>query len=162
MQACQQLLYHSTLLVLERLSSIYGDDSVSQEMLPTILEVVGHVWPLLPMITISSCSSNVTGIWLEQQLEDSMVFIHRLSEMGWDKTFNVFVHIDRTSVKFSPAIIELQGWIGVAITCTFDMLIGIWFCFPMNVGLTLATLTDARDFWAGLSLEVVQSQSGVG
>ena len=29
--------------VLERLSSIYGDDSVSQETLPTVLEVVGNV-----------------------------------------------------------------------------------------------------------------------
>ena len=32
-----------TLVVLERLSSVYGDDSVSQETLPTILEDVGHV-----------------------------------------------------------------------------------------------------------------------
>ena len=31
MQACQQLLYRGTLVVLERLSSVYGDDSVSQE-----------------------------------------------------------------------------------------------------------------------------------
>ena len=43
MQACQQLLYDSTLVVLERLSSVYGDDSVSQEKLPTVLEVIGHV-----------------------------------------------------------------------------------------------------------------------
>ena len=40
---CQQLLYRSTLVVLERLSSIYGDNSVSQETLPTVLEVVGHM-----------------------------------------------------------------------------------------------------------------------
>ena len=31
MQACQQLLYRGTLVVLERLSSVYGDDSVSQD-----------------------------------------------------------------------------------------------------------------------------------
>ena len=40
---CQQLLYRSTLVVLERLSSIYGDDSMSQETLPTILEVVRYM-----------------------------------------------------------------------------------------------------------------------
>ena len=33
----------ATMVVLERLSSYYGDDSVSQETLPTVLEVVGHV-----------------------------------------------------------------------------------------------------------------------
>ena len=43
MQALQHLLYRGTLVVLDRLSSVYGDDSVSQEMLPTVLEVVGHV-----------------------------------------------------------------------------------------------------------------------
>ena len=43
MQACQQLLYRATLVVLERLLSVYGDDSVSQETLPTVLEMVGHV-----------------------------------------------------------------------------------------------------------------------
>ena len=43
MQACKQLLYRGTLVVLERLSSVYGDDSVSQEMLPIVIEVVGNV-----------------------------------------------------------------------------------------------------------------------
>ena len=42
-QACQQLLYRGALVVLERLSSVYGDDFVSQETLPTVLEVVRHV-----------------------------------------------------------------------------------------------------------------------
>ena len=42
-QACQQLLYRGTLVVLERLSSVYGEDSVSQETLLTVLEVVGLV-----------------------------------------------------------------------------------------------------------------------
>ena len=63
MQACQQLLYRGTL----RLLSIYRDNSVSQETLPIVLEVVGHVWPLLPMIAISSCSTYVTSVWLQQQ-----------------------------------------------------------------------------------------------
>ena len=102
MQARQQLLYLGTLVVLERLSNVYEDDSVSQETLSTVLEVVGHVWPLLSMIAKSSCSTYVTGAWLQQQPEDSMVFIHRLSEISWDKTFNIFVRTDRTSVKFSP------------------------------------------------------------
>ena len=97
---CQQLLYRSTFVVLERLSSIYGDDSMSQETLPSILEVVGRMWPLLQMITISSCSTYVTGVWLQQKLEDSMVFIHRQSEIGRDKMFNLFVRINRTSVKY--------------------------------------------------------------
>ena len=144
MQACQQLLYCGTLVVLERLSSIYGDNSVSQETLSTILEVVGHVWPLLPMIAISSCSTYVKGVWLQQQLEDSMVFIHRLSEISWDKMFNLFVPTDHTLVEFSPHVIEWQGGIGATITCTSDMLIRIWFCFPMNVGLTLAMPMDTR------------------
>ena len=39
MQVRQQLLYRGTLVVLERLSSVYGEDSVSQETLPTVLEV---------------------------------------------------------------------------------------------------------------------------
>ena len=142
------VLYRGTLVVLERLSSVYEDDSVSQETLPTVLEVLGHVWPLLPMIAMSSCSTYVTGVWLQQQPEDSMVFIHRLSEIGWHKTFNLSVRTDRTSVKFSPDIIERQGGIGAAVTSTSDVLIGIWFCFPMNFGLTLAMPRDAREFIA--------------
>ena len=65
---CQQMLYHSTLVVLERLSSIYRDDYVSQETLPTVLEVVGHMWPLLQMIAISSCCTYVTGVWLQKKV----------------------------------------------------------------------------------------------
>ena len=65
-------------------------------------ELVGHMWPLLPMIAISSCSTYVTSVWLQQQQKNSMVFIPRLSEIGWDKTFNLFVRTDCTSVKFSP------------------------------------------------------------
>ena len=40
-------------------------------------------------------------------------------------TFNLFVHTDRTSVKFSSDVIERQGGIGATVTCTSDMLIGI-------------------------------------
>ena len=65
---------------------------VSQKTLPTVLKVVGHVWPLLPMIATSSCSTYLTGVWLQQQLEDSMVFMHRLSEIGWDKTFTIYAY----------------------------------------------------------------------
>ena len=115
---------------------------------PTVLEVVSHMWALVKMIATSSCSTYVTGVWLQQQPEDSMVFIHRQSEIGWDKTFNLFVRTDCTSVKFSPDVIERQGGIGAAVTCTSDVLIGIWFCFPMNVGLTLAMLNDVREFIA--------------
>ena len=43
MQACQQLLYRGTLVEFERLSNVYRDDSVSQETMSTVLEVVGHV-----------------------------------------------------------------------------------------------------------------------
>ena len=120
MQACQQLLYCGTLVILERLLSVYGDDSVSKETLPTVLEVVGHLWPLLPLIAIWSCSTYVTIVWLQLQPEDRVVFIHRLSEIGWDQTFNLFVRTDRTSVKFSPDVIERQGRIGAAVTCTSD------------------------------------------
>lgn len=127
MQACQQPLYPSTLVGLERLSSVYRDDSVSQETLPTVLEVVGHVWPLLPMIAILSCSTNVTGFLLQQQLGNSMVFIHKL----WQNVQPIRAY-DHISVKFSPDVIELQGWIGAAITCTSNVLIGIWFCFPTS------------------------------
>ena len=42
---------------------------MSQETLPTVLEVLGHVWPLLPMIVLLSCSTYVTDVWLQQQLE---------------------------------------------------------------------------------------------
>ena len=90
-----------------------------------------------PMEQASDCSSKP---------EESMVFIHRLSEIGLDKTFNLFVRTDHTSLKFSPKVIERQGGIGAAITCTSDGLIGVRFCFPMNVGLTLAMPTDAREF----------------
>ena len=69
-------------------------------------------------------------------------------EIRWDKTFNLLVRTNRTSVKFSPKVIERQGGIGAAVTCTSDVLIGIWFCFPMNVGLTLAMPTDVREFIA--------------
>ena len=58
------------------------------------------------------------------------------------------MHTDRSSVKFSPDITKQQGGIGAAITCISDVLIGIWFCFLMNVGLTLAMPTDAREFIA--------------
>ena len=60
-----------------------------------------------------------------QQLEDSMVFIHRLSEIGCDKPFNLLACTDRTSVEFSAHFIERQGEIGAAVTCTSDVLIGI-------------------------------------
>ena len=148
MQACQQLLNRGTLVVLERLLSVYGDDFLSQETLPTVLEVVSHVWPLLPMIAISSWSTYVTGIWQQQQPEDSIVFIHRLSEIGWDETVNLFVRSDRTSIKFSPDVIERQGGISASVTCTSDVLIEIWYCFPMSISLNLAMTTDARDFVA--------------
>ena len=95
--------------------------------------------PLLPMIAVSSCSTYVTGVWLQQQPEDSMEFIHRLSEIGWYETFKLFVRTNRTSVKFSLDFIERQGGIGAAVTCPSDELIGIWFCFAMNVGLTLSS-----------------------
>ena len=74
---------------------------------------------------------------------------------------------DRTSVKFSPGVIERQGGIGAAVTCTSDVLIGILFCFPVNVGLTLATLampTDIREFiavWESV-LPMRASWSGAG
>ena len=111
--------------------SIYGDDSLSQEMLQSILDVVGHVWPLLLMITISSCSTYmyVTGVWLQQQPEGSMVFIHRLSKISRDKTFNLFMGTDHTSVKFPPNVIKQQGRIGATITCTSDVLFGFDFVF---------------------------------
>ena len=86
------MLYHSTLVVLEKLSSIYRDNSVSQE------------------------------------------------------TFNQFVCTYRTPVKFSLDFVEQQGGIGAAVTCTSDVLIGILLCLPMNVGLTLAISTDAKEF----------------
>ena len=41
-----------TIIMYYCVSNVYGDDSVSQETLPTVLKVVGHVWPLLPMIAI--------------------------------------------------------------------------------------------------------------
>ena len=100
---------------------------MSQETLPTVLEVVGNVWLLQPTIAVLSCITYVTGVWLQQQPEDSVVFVYRLSEICWDKTFNLFVRTDRTPV--SPDVIERQGRIGAAVTCTSDVLIGIWFCF---------------------------------
>ena len=54
-----------------------------------------------------------------------MVFIHRLSEIGLDKTFNLFKPTICTSIKFSPDLIQLQGGIGTTVTCISDMLIGI-------------------------------------
>ena len=62
--------------------------------------------------------------------------------------FNLFVRINRTSVKFPPDVIQRQGRIGAAVTCTSYALTGIWFCFPMNVVLTLAMLKDVREFIA--------------
>ena len=49
MQAGQQLLYRGTLVVLDRLSSVYGDDSVPQKRCRP-----SSKWPLLPIIAISS------------------------------------------------------------------------------------------------------------
>ena len=121
---------------------------MSLETLLTVLEVVGYMWPLLQMIAILSCCTYITGVWLQQLPEDSMVFIHRQSEIGWDKKLNLFVRTDRTSVKFSPDVIERQGGIGATVTCTSDALIGIWFCFLMSVGLTFAMLKDVREFIA--------------
>ena len=37
----------------------------------------------------------------------------------------LFVSTNRTSVKFSPDVIERQGGIGATVTCTSDVLIGI-------------------------------------
>ena len=58
------------------------------------------------------------------------------------------IRTDRTWVKFSSDVIERQGGIGAAVTCTSDVLIGIRFCFPMNVGVTSAMPTEAREFIA--------------
>ena len=46
---------------------------MSLEMLLTVLEVVGYMWPLLQMIAILSCCTYITGVWLQQLPEDSMV-----------------------------------------------------------------------------------------
>ena len=62
------------------------------------------------------------------------------------ETFNQCVCTDRTSVKFSLDFVEQQGGIGAAVTCTSDVLIGILLCLPMNVGLTFAIPTDAKEF----------------
>ena len=62
------------------------------------------------------------------------------------ETFNQFVCTDRTSVKFSLDFVKQQGGIGAAVTCTSGMLIGILLYLPMNVGLTLAIPTDAKEF----------------
>ena len=51
--------------------------------------------------------------------------IHRQSEMGLDKTFDLFMRTDRTSVKFLPDLIELQGGINATVTCISDVLIEI-------------------------------------
>ena len=150
----------------------FTDNSMPQEMLPTILEVVDHMWPLLPMISISSCSTYVTGIWLQQQPEDSIIYIDRLSKISWDKMFNLFMHTDRTSVKFSPTWSNSKAGLmqpsPALLTCWLGF--DLFLCFAINVGLTLAMPTDAREFiavWesilpmrASLSrtiLEVVQS-----
>jgi hypothetical protein len=53
---------------------------------------------------------------------------------------------DHTSVKFSPDVIELQVWIGAAVNCASDVLIGIRFCFSTNVGLAIAMPTDVKEF----------------
>ena len=117
--------------------------------LPSVLEVVGHVWLLLPMITTSPCSTYVTGVWLQQQPKDSMVFIHRLPGFSWDKTFNLFMNTTLFClVKFSSNVIKWQGGIGAAVTCTSNVLIRIWFVFLMNVSLNLAMPSDASEFIA--------------
>ena len=41
------------------------------------------------------------------------------------KRFNLFVHTDRTSVKFSTDVTEWRGGIGAVVTCTSDVLIGL-------------------------------------
>ena len=124
LNACRQLLYHGTLVVLERLSSLYGDDSVSQETLPTIHVEVGQVWPLLPMMAISSCSTDVQASDCSSNRKTVLY-----SSTDCQKS------VDTTR---SPDVIEQQGGMDAAVTCTSDILIAIWFCFLMNVGLTLA------------------------
>ena len=117
--------------------------------------VADHPWSGRPFVITAANDRCIflqhlsnKSIWLQQQPEDSMVFIRRLPEIGWDKTFNLFVCTDNTLVRFSPDVIELPGRIGAAVTSTSDVLIGIWFCFPMNVGLTLAIPMDLREFIA--------------
>lgn len=69
--------------------------------------------------------TSVADDWyIQQQQGDSMVFIHRLSVIGWDKTFNRFVRTDRISIKFSPNIIRQQGMTGAAIICISGVLTG--------------------------------------
>ena len=69
-----------------------------------------------------------------------MVYIYRLSEIGWDKTFNRFAHTDHTSVKFSPDVIEQQGGIG-ATPALLTFWLGFDFVFRwMSVKLSRRTL----------------------
>ena len=106
MQARQELLYRDTLVVLERLSSIYGDDSVSQETLPTVLEAVDHVWSLLSMITIRN--RRLTAAATGRQYG-----IHPQSEIGWGKTFNLFVRTGQILIRRHRAFCRcVRHWEG--------------------------------------------------
>ena len=44
----------------------FGCTQKTIERIRRWFRVVGNVWPLLPMIAISSCSTYVTGVWLQQ------------------------------------------------------------------------------------------------
>ena len=123
----------------------YREDSLPQETLPTMAP-----WSGRPRVTTASNDRYIVLQHLRNRrltavaTKDSMVFIHTLSEISWDKTFNLFMCTNRTSGKFSPNVIEWQGGIGAAVICTSDVLIGTWICFLMNVGSTLAMPTDTR------------------
>ena len=111
MQACQQLLYRGTLVVLERLSSVYGVDSVPRNARTRVTSAADDRYIALQHLRNRGLTEAATG--------KQNVFIHRLSEIGRDKPFNLIVGTDRTSVKFSPDVIERQGGTSAAVPCTF-------------------------------------------
>ena len=81
-----------------------------------------------------SCSTYITG---RQYGILPLTVRNRLRQ-----NVQLFVRTDRTSVEFSPEVIEQEGRVGAAVTCTSDVLVWIWVC------LTLAIPTDAREFIA--------------
>ena len=118
MQACQQLLYRGTLFVLERLSSVYGDDSMSQETLLTVLEVAANDrYIVLQHLRNRRLTAASTG-----RLYDihPQTLRNRLRQ-------NV-KHIRAYRPYFGQILTrrhQRQGGIGAAVTCTSDVLIDL-------------------------------------
>ena len=102
-------VYLGTLVVLKRLSSVYREDSMSHETLQTLLEAVDKC-----------CDDRFLQHLRNRHLTAAVTRREYCIHPDCQKSVET-----KLSVKFLSDVMERQGGIVAAVTCTSDLLIGI-------------------------------------